>query len=130
APASTAGGSPAPPASAPATRSASATPPSSSPRPEGPPGGPGRVPRPGSQGRAARLPRGAEDDRRARRDVRGGAYLLQELLQLVRRPDAHLEDVALLPRHRMARLDRLEMGEPLGRVVGRGRVDRLDRHER
>src|SRR3712207_8000510 len=41
-----------------------------------------------------------------------------------------LEDVALLPRHAVARLDRGQVGQPDRRVVGCARVDRLDGDER
>jgi AcrR family transcriptional regulator len=72
----------------------------------------------------------AQHHRRTRRHPRQRPDLLQQLLKRHRRRHPHLEYVVLLPRHAMARLDRREVLQPLRHVVGRGRVERLDRDER
>jgi hypothetical protein len=47
-------------------------------------------------------------------------------LEVARAPDPHLEDVALLPRDAVTRLDLGDVGQPLGASSGRAGVDRLD----
>jgi len=76
------------------------------------------------------LVRRAEHHRGARGDAGRAADPLQQLLQRRGGRDAHLEDVVLLPRHAVAGLDRGEVAQPFRHVIGRGRVEWLDRHER
>ena len=54
----------------------------------------------------------------------------QQVLQLVRGGDPHLEDVVLVARDAVARLDLGDLGEPVRDVVGGAGVERLHRDER
>src|SRR6185437_5735745 len=72
---------------------------------------------------------GRQDHRRARGDVRQRADLLQQVFQGGRGGDPDLQYVVLVARDAVARLDGREPLEPVGNVVGGGRIERLDRHE-
>jgi AcrR family transcriptional regulator len=76
------------------------------------------------------LIRRAEHHRRTRRHPRQRPDLLQQLLKRHRGRHPHLEYVVLLPRHTVARLYRRQMLQALRHVIGRSRVERLDRDER
>src|SRR5690606_4641745 len=69
-----------------------------------------------SDARGARFVGRGEDDRRAGRDAGQRADAGQQLLQLVRCGHAHLEDVVLVARDAVARLDLGDLGEAVGDV--------------
>src|SRR5215510_8174852 len=83
-----------------------------------------------SEVRRAVLVGGAQHDRGPGGDAGRGPDLLEQVLQGGRGGDPDLEYVVLVPRDAVAGLDGAEVGQPLGRVVSRGGVERLDGDER
>src|SRR5690349_6979502 len=84
----------------------------------------------GSEPWRATLIRRAQHDGGAGGDIGCRPDLLEQLLERERRRDAYLQDVALLAGHRVTGFDLLQVGQLFRRVIGRRRVDGLDRDER